>query len=283
MAAQALQNSLSLNGPMLALPDATSFYRKSVEASIKININLNPKAEADLRRMCDFPFSIEPAKDAPIVGDHMVLDAARMAVREVFARMVRVKESMMPTLIVGSTMREVTSYESNPMVMYHFHASEAKDTSRIIVAALNKIGRELKAKSAKQERKLRAERKTPVGTLRRAMNLKAMLDTINDLEPDLPPRFVLNPVRATRLIFEDSIYNLKAKDIYDWFKNTGAIAAYGYALLPFELVFDDMPENPYYVLEKGALRDAARCRLYIISTGTLRCGLPGEYIYAGTD
>jgi len=62
----------------------------------------------------------------------------------------------------------------------------------------------------------------------------------------LPDVFHFEPVEATTLVFEDSMYDVSAADLVSYFEKTGALEAHGYMILPLEFYYPDMPDNELY-------------------------------------
>lgn len=62
----------------------------------------------------------------------------------------------------------------------------------------------------------------------------------------MPANIHTEYLSANTLVFEDSFYNFGPDDYVDVFEQTGAQIAYCYGLLPYEVLFRDMPENPVY-------------------------------------
>lgn len=69
-------------------------------------------------------------------------------------------------------------------------------------------------------------------------------------------------VEAATLLLEDSIYNLGPKELIDIFNTTDAEIGYGYAVLPIEFLFEDLPANYMYSFESyRTLTGEKRARL----------------------
>lgn len=65
----------------------------------------------------------------------------------------------------------------------------------------------------------------------------------------MPDTIHLKPIEANTLIFEDLFYNFTPEMYVDIFEQTNAKLAYGYGVLPLELIFPDMPDNNLYLTE----------------------------------
>lgn len=250
MATQAIANAISINGPAIVLPEATEQIRAEMVSAIKVSTNLTAAAQRELASYVKLPLRFMPSPDGPTASDHMILQACREVLRTIYRRTYKIAESSTSVLVIGAAMREVTEYQNNPAISYWFYGSESKDVSRILVSALTKVAGTLRRKAAKQERRLHPVGKSPVRVLKRYLSLRSALDCLEQLEDDMPIRYYLEPVPAMRLVIEDACYELEAKDYIDIFERTGALDAVGYALLPLELLFDELPDNPYYILER---------------------------------
>lgn len=238
-----IDTSTSVNATTLGAADAGEIYRASVNACYVIEENLSPKQKAILRKYIDFPIIYKP-KVTPS-SDHPLLMTMRNLIRQVYNKSFSISNIMHKALVIGATTREMKLYDGNPAISFYLHGSESKDYDRIVVGALKDISKHLLKKTNRSQRKLAATATTIPNVVKRYDSLKKILDDYQTLG-SRPPRYHTSLIEAETLLFEDSFYNFSGKDYYDLFEKTGANIAYGYGLLPMELLHGDMPENSLY-------------------------------------
>lgn len=244
-----LDTALAANATNLAAAEAGIIFRKNLSSAIKIGVNLTPGQMSHLKKIINFPIVFTGGKT--VTNDHPLLVAVRDIVRESYARDFKIQEAAERVLIVGAAAREIAMYSHNPHIHYYVYGKESKDYDRIVRPALQEIGRKLKQKAGKNN-KLVFKIPGP-GEL----NLRPCVKRYNDFQQIfkdymelnlLPSTIHVDKIKCNTLAFEDSFYNFKPIDYLNLFEETGAEIAFGYGLLPLELLFEDMPENPIYSL-----------------------------------
>jgi hypothetical protein len=245
--------ALSANSVQLGTAVATEIFRKAYSEAFKIRTTLKSDALNYLQRSCKFPTVYTPQHT--VTNDHSLLAAMRELARDVYEDSFHIQNAKERVLIVGAAAREIRKYHANPAINYLIWGSENKDYDRIIRPALNEIVKELKKYVAKNNYQYYLEPSAVIDTDKVRPKVKRYLDTRKVLEDwqklmKTPPNifFRHNYTQETfnTLCFEDSIYNYDSDSITKMFLDTGAQIAYGYALLPMELLFDDYPPTSVY-------------------------------------
>lgn len=113
---------------------------------------------------------------SPPLSGHIFHSVFRHATRARFEEKCSVKNTALPTLIVGSAFREFIDYGHNPNVSYWFYAGEPKDTARIIQPMLESI--------AQNANKL--ARESSVRFQNRSYNYNAALALLSKLDNKIP-------------------------------------------------------------------------------------------------
>jgi len=239
-----LDISTAANAANLGSSEAGTIFRDSLKACYVCDVYLSRMHRSTVEKHVHVPLVFKPAVHA--VTDHPVMLALRNLTRQVYERTLKVSHSAVPALVVGAAMREMKLYDSNPSIHFYLHGSEAKDYDRIVLAVLTDMAGNLRRKTDRRDRRIRVVGRTlPNRVLVRYNNVQNMLQDYCELG-DKPSRYHTNPIRSEMLIFEDSIYNLSKHDLLSIFEKTGANYGVGYALLPLELAFPDLPANGLY-------------------------------------
>ncbi|UHK03121.1 MAG: RNA-dependent RNA polymerase [Sanya benyvirus 1] len=243
-----IDTATAANAATLGSAEASQIFREQLKSSIKVHVNLTSGQKQLLRKMIDFQVLFVGGKN--VTNDHPVPVAIRDICRNIFESEFKISVSCERVLIVGASAREIAMYNSNPHIHYYVHGKENKDYDRTIRTALQNISRNLRDKASKKNRTIfcaKPENETcktrPI--IKRYQTAKQVLDdymTINKL----PGTIHTELVEANTLVFEDSFYNFTPEMWIETFMKTGARVAYGYGLLPMELLFPDMPANPLY-------------------------------------
>lgn len=158
-------------------------------------------------------------------------------------------------------------YFNNAFIHDYVYCSGAKDAERIIRESLLAISSKLKSRAAKGDKRVflphPSEHTRPLRNCsKRYTHVRELLKDYIDTNK-LPNNIHVHPVQANTLLFEDSIYNFTKKNLVELFNATNAS---GYAFLPMELLFKDMPANRMYLFVRDG--DYARVTYrYGISNG----------------
>nr|QWC36506.1 polyprotein [Bemisia tabaci beny-like virus 6] len=244
-----LDTSKSVNASILGSAEASSIFRNSLKNSYKVQVALKDSDKAKIKEVVTFPLVF--LDEYSVTNDHAVLAALRGLARDVMENEFHISHTFERTLMVGSAMREIKKYNSNPYIHYYIHGSEGKDYDRIVRPALLAISRTLKTKALKADRRIflpskdSEERCKPRPVLKRYQHIQQVIDDYINLHK-MPDNIHLKPVEANTLVFEDTIYNYDAHSLVSLFVETGANIAYGYGLFPMELLYPDMAPNNIY-------------------------------------
>lgn len=224
---------------------AAEIFKDSMKSVIKINTQLSPPKQKMVQDMMPEVMLIFSGK-TPVTHDHPVMYAFREVARQSFMGQINLLTVKRRALVMGATQREVRLYNSNPAVHYYFHMSDSKDTSRVVPEVLEDLLTMLQKKAAKTNKRVFSTSSTnnPVA-VKRYLSVKQIYEDYRVLGK-LPDNFHFDPVEATTLIFEDSMYDVSAKELMNYFEITGAVEAHGYMVLPLEFYFPELPKNDLY-------------------------------------
>lgn len=224
---------------------ASELFKSAYNGSAKCRINLKQSDKDYLARTTSF--SIVFTREITVTHDHPLMCAMRALIRECHRDSFDAAKTELTTLVVGAASREIKAYNGNPNVVYWVHGSESKDFDRVIRGAYESICANLKRKVRKTDHRVFLTQQDPVLPNRLKVYKKAK-DIFEDYcsANVLPPCIFKKPRQAHVLVFEDSIYNYDGPALIDLFKTTGAQIAYGYALMPNELAFPEVPSNDQY-------------------------------------
>lgn len=245
-----IDTATAANAAVLGNPVATEFYRAAAKNAYKVSISLSPADKELVKRIV--PFNVIFSNTKPVAHDHLVIAALRQLARHVAETVFKISKTSERTLVVGSSMREISLYADNPSIHHYVYGGEAKDVDRIIRPALVALAQRLKNRAAKTDRRVYHMRPDLLGKeqgLRRPA--KCYVDICQILEDyqtahKMPPLIHTEVVEANTLVFEDSIYNFTPKTLTGIFNKARANIAYGYAFMPMELLYPELPPNRLY-------------------------------------
>lgn len=256
-----LKAAEAANMVQIGTPYATEIFRKGFAQQIKITTTLKSDELSYLQRHCPFETLYTPIH--VVTNDHALLAATREVARTCYEDSFHIMNAKDKTLAVGASSREISKYISNPSINYLIWGEENKDYDRIIRPALTNILKRLKKHAAKNNYDIFLEPKDKVdptkyrAKIKRYTNLKQVLNDWSSLEQTPPNMFFRDTLEGhefNTLVFEDSIYNYTPDSLTRLFVKTNARIAYGYALLPMELIFPDYPPtNVYRYHEAGGI------------------------------
>jgi len=231
----------------LGTADASKNFRDALNGSIIVDINLKADEISYLAKHTSFPLVFRGSTTT--TTDHALLAAMRAVCRIGYEKSFKISTRPEKVLVIGSSAREMKLYQANPNIHHYIYGKEGKDVDRIVIPVLQSIMAELKRKVSKTNSSVFLE-KNPDPTLmrppvKRYFQLEQMLHDYTVLH-EKPKVYHTKPVAANTLVFEDSIYNFDEDSLTKLFLDTEASIAYGYALLPMELLFPDMATNPIY-------------------------------------
>lgn len=244
-----LDAAASANATTMASGDASKIFREALAHSIKVRIQLKADDRSYLTRTTSFPLVFTGEK--VVTTDHPLLSAMREIARESYESLFQISKLTQRTLVVGAAAREIRMYNTNSFIHYYVYGKENKDYDRIVRPALSDIAQELRKKALKTDRSVFLHKpedidfKTVRPVVKRYFTMHKIFADYMSTQA-LPATIHLEPIESDVLLFEDSIYNFGVDELCDLFKETGANIAYGYALLPMDLIFDEMPDNRIY-------------------------------------
>lgn len=246
-----LDTALAANATTLGAPEAAKIFRQQLNSSIKVAVNLLPGQKALLQKTVNYPLVFVGGKT--VTNDHPVLVACRDIARHIYQTDFQIDFTSERTLVIGASAREIRMYNANPNIHYYVYGRENKDYDRIVRPALQDIVKMLKTKASKTNftvflpspNHLDATKMRPV--VKRYWRMQEIFQDYVTVHK-LPDTIHLDLIEASTLVFEDSFYNFTPEMYVDVFKRTGARIAYGYGLLPMELLFPKMPENQLYTI-----------------------------------
>lgn len=236
-----IEQSAAVNAASVAVNEVTKIFRSSLESMVCVRVKLDRRQQAIVERETG-PY-VRFLQENAVSNDHAVMYALREVVRTTYARNANPKHTKFKTLCVGVGWREVQDYWDNDNVYFYYDGSEAKDVSRFVLKALDKL----------LATKVKTFNKKKTETVRLKIdNVQSCINTLQSVG-SLPTRFVdLKTFDAVangafhQVLLEDVGYNFSEKDWLDLFEKTGAMQAIGYMALPYELVFDNIMESDYY-------------------------------------
>jgi len=254
---KAIETAYSVNAAELAGPTAGQIFRSELASSIKCEFKLSKLQRDRVQYFLDFEPLFDGTKRPP--GDHAELHALREITRVRFHDIFRIAHTVLPTLMVGSSHRELRQYNSNPNIHYHFYNSgygETQDVHRTVKPFLEDLVTHLRKSVRKDNIKyLGNEDGTRYRSkILRFNSFKKLLDGYNEIDPE-QHGFICRLDGSHRynvLVSEDSAYNITGQQWIDYFSTTGALTACGYMLMPEEFVDPNIVANPLYaVMNEG--------------------------------
>lgn len=255
---QVTQIALAANASSIGLAKANEFFKNSLAAALTVTVSLRACDSDYVKKTTTFPVSFSPKK--VVTNDHSALVAVRELTREAYEKAYSINHTNLSTLCIGATSREIRKYNSNPAIRYFVAGEEAKDINRFITVVQNDIIKICQTKMNKSNKLIHPGVKSESSV---CMRLKGIRDvvTLYDKIGSQSGRIYLTPVKSDLLLFEDSFYNYDEMDYCKIFHQTGAKVAYGYGMLPFELIFPDMPPNSIYHLRRHTVDGKDRATL----------------------
>lgn len=249
-----LDTATSVNAASFGAGEAAKIFRESLKNSYKVRVNLKTAEKSWLQRSCRFPLVF--TGEQTVTNDHSLLVSLRNLARDIYESEFKVSHTALRTLVVGASCREIKMYQSNPHIHYFVHGKENKDWARVVRPALESIADALKRKVSKTDYRVyltpgAQDPVNPRGVLKRYVDIKHVLHDYMVLQ-NMPANIHTQPCEADVLLLEDTVYGLGEDGITSLFQSTGAKIAYGYAMVPVDLVFDNVPENRVYKYTKHA-------------------------------
>jgi hypothetical protein len=230
------------NASTMGLNEANQRFKTKTASTLRVNLNLTPKQEKELRELADgIPFDITGGRNN--TSDHPVLAGGRILTREMFEALYRVKSSSIPSLVVGSAYNDLDTYEINSNIDHYFAGVESKDYLRTVVPLLERFAKRF-------NKNLNGS-----GSLIAKDTYRARLKTVRELlecvrvqegwQMGLFTELDELERKYERLVFRD-VYEVGPKQMEDLFNRTGANHAVGYGIYPDELVFDNVAPDKHY-------------------------------------
>lgn len=242
-----IDTAIATHSSSLGQSEAAALFRTNYKSAIKVHVNLKPSQVRLLQSISPHPLvflgGVTPT------NDHPMLVTMRDITRTIYEGEFRVSKTKLRTIVLGSSVREISLYASNPNIHHYIHGSETKDYDRIIRPALEKIGTRLKTKASKGDKRLFYDQAKDIDALKpvvkRYLEHQKIFDDYVKLMA-LPPLIHTTLGKCEIILSEDTIYNYDSDGICKLLHDTGASAIYGYCMLPLELLFPDMPKHSIY-------------------------------------
>jgi hypothetical protein len=248
-----IDTAVSINAGSLGLAEAQMMFKREMKETYKLMVGLTDMQKLTISSMVDFPVTFLGGR--AITNDHPVLASLRLLVRQVHQNQTNISQTFVPTLVVGSTDREVNLY-GDTHVDHYFHGQENKDYSRLMLPMLNRLARTLKQRSHANRAGSAAPSKPVVMAYHRAIDLIDALRSVKALPEGIHVAHDTIEQKYERLVFED-IYDLNANDYRQWFLRTGANSGVGYGIYPEELIFPQAAPNNEYVYSYDSITGKA--------------------------
>lgn len=249
-AGQIIETAKQANAEQLGQSKAGTFFAAEVNNAIKIpDVLTDVEKQQVIRELGYTPiFTNEKRR---VTSDHPVLCALRETVRDEAFRLIN-GNSALPTLFVGCSGYELgnATLYGNPAYKFSIHGSEAKDMTRLVPQSLMQLKRKLKGKlnSSDKESLAKMVNLDRSKALIRFTSVSTLIGALQTSNFEQVPRvgYDIKP-KVTRIVSFDSFYNMDKYEILSLFRDTGAVEGIFCGILPWELVFDNMPENDIYV------------------------------------
>jgi len=246
---QVIDVAQTVGASNLGAPEAANLFRNALRSSIKVQVQLTSKERKRVEKLAGIPLLFENTK--PVISDHPELVAVREITRQSYEKCFNPSVTGIETLVVGASSREMALYDNNPAISFYLAMKDAKDYDRVVIPALQKIAKTLKRRAVGYDPSIHTKGGKGASAFIRYQQITDLLRDYRGTH-NMPDRYVTNYKRAQILLFEDSAYSFTESMFLEAFSRTGALIAYGYMMLPLELVFKDMPENSLYrITENG--------------------------------
>lgn len=230
--------TIAQNGTTILSPLATEILKLQQSGAFKVNIKLS-ETDVEYIEQSSSTFC-RLYTHCVNGGNHPVLAACRALIRDVYMSKPWVSQTGLQKLVIGSAFREMNLHKVLPAVNFYVHNTESKDTTRVYAPLLNSVASDL-AKAMKV-----GDKAVDLGT----SSIDLLLESWNKLHCAGRVRASTALSKANVLLFEDVGYTFTEEEWCRYFSKTGATVGYGYMLAPFELLFPDMPVDPYYTCRK---------------------------------
>jgi len=236
--------SAAVNAVALGNTEALRSYKRSVEGSLVLEGAFTKAQELAIMHEAGVPIFFSGG--TTVVSDHTVLHALRKLIRQQHERLNAVAATTVPTLVIGSAMREINLYAACEHVKHYIHGAETKDYGRTVRPMLSAIAKKVRAGTSKTKPGSANKLEKPGVKIYRS--LCEIADSLAKLE-SWHDRFLCKPEdikpNFERLVFED-IYDLAPADYRTLFLSSGANEGVGYGFYPDELLFPDCAPCKHY-------------------------------------
>jgi len=247
----------------IAQPTATSDFNMALKNTASVQTLLNPEQRRILEDLLGYrPRYLGTRAN---VGDHPIIAAYRELIREAFEHLYHVSTLKGTKLYVGAAGREIFSQRENLNSFFHLHASEGKDTDRLVTPVIEELlslyEDHIKSSAHNMRRYKKSRKDRCMQELRQQFkDFESLISGLSN-NSEYKDRFKFEiEGKYNYLIFEDSAYNFDQQDWYNAFLATNADVAYGYGFYPLEMQFGELTQNKlYYYSEEG---DCARVAYY---------------------
>jgi hypothetical protein len=239
----AFKRVLNANSDEAINPFAIGMLKKMVASALVIKSSLTATKQSIVS---DCFGDIDVLFETPIKAE-MPAHPEMAAVRDGGRTLIKNMEShntSVPTLVIGSTFREIHEHKANPNFHFSLYDSECKDENRIVSPMLASIGHILQTASRKIQDFVNISVQL---TSRQVVETYA---DVNDLNHRIHRRVEETPggICVETIRAEDCHYNWDWKDIDRIMTNTSAKRMLVYGVFPVELVSDECPDNNMYTM-----------------------------------
>ncbi|AVD98637.1 putative replicase P1 protein [Red clover RNA virus 1] len=248
-----IDTAANVGASTIAANECSMAFRDILNAMVKVDTALTTEEQNIIRKERRLVWF---RNNSQIGTDHSLMAAYREIIRKDFDKILNLNTTNLRTLVLGASSREYTAYNNNLHVFFQFALREAKDADRTVINCLSAL-RKIKQKGISKKLS------NPISIKRSMDGLKTIDEMMSEWRASrkVPERFLLwddtqkmlndndCSYAFDQLVFQDVGYNFTVEDWGDLFRSTGAISAFGYMCLPWELLNADIVSPPGYVFK----------------------------------
>jgi len=235
----AIDSAIANYGPELMKGEASKQLQTEILARPTTKFYLNPNEKRRVEKYLGFDIACQSVKCNS--GDHKSLVVARDLARMDLLRNMHPDEDTMNTLHIGATMEDVRFWHSRTNHSFYIHGSETKDFVRTYPQLAQWIGHKVSKSNL-------PALKSELGESARRMRLDyADAAKVFNLIVNRPA-LVYEPVKAGRLHFADSLYDMSEPEFCSYFEKTGATEANASLFLPIPFYPQETDFSDEYTL-----------------------------------
>jgi len=228
-------------GPEVLKGEINKELLQEISAAPRTEYYLSLAERASVKRYIGT--DVASASRKPHNSDHYQLLVARDLARRQLLHLIHPGEGCLSTVCMGATFEDYKLFKSHSSFSYYLHLSEAKDDVRVFPPMAAWIANEIASRKLPGTRSVRGE-STKI--------LQATPDKLIEMANDLilhRPAFTKQRVKASQLLYMDSLYSVTAERLALDFEETGAQVAYATMLIPSSFYErDDFHSSELYTL-----------------------------------